>query len=129
MEFEFPGNSASRNASTENSSALRKKISRNDIPLTTRGNSDENANNPEALFNELQTLRKKYDAVVEYTVHLTAERDAIVSQLESSQRELTKEKSKKRSDGPGSNSKGDRADKKSSEKVRVAVYLFQLLHR
>jgi len=51
---------------------------------------------PDILFTELQSLRKKYDAVVEYTVHLTAERDAIVQQLETSQRELIKEKSKKK---------------------------------
>jgi hypothetical protein len=34
--------------------------------------------NPESIFGELQNLRKKYDAVVEYTVNLTAERDLMV---------------------------------------------------
>jgi hypothetical protein len=76
---------------------------------------------PEAIFAELQSLRKKYDAVVEYTVHLTGERDAIVSQLDSAQRELTKEKGKKR-DTNSSNGKGDKnADKKIVEKVRRDV--------
>jgi vesicle-associated membrane protein-associated protein A len=54
--------------------------------------------NPDLVVAELQNLRKKYDAVVEYTVHLTAERDSIVAQLESAQRELNKEKSKKKAD-------------------------------
>lgn len=43
-------------------------------------------NSSDAIFSELQTLRKKYDAVVEYTVQLTAERDTIVSQLEDAKR-------------------------------------------
>jgi len=88
---------------------------------------------PEAIFSELQSLRKKYDAVVEYTVHLTAERDAIVSQLEVSQRELSKEKSKRKGEAGGSgggaggkNEKG--ADKKVVEKgFSLFVVLFAAL--
>jgi hypothetical protein len=48
---------------------------------------------------ELQNLRKKYDSVVEYTVHLTAERDSIVGQLESAQKELTNRDKRKKIDG------------------------------
>ena len=33
------------------------------------------------LQSELQNLRKRFDAVLEYTCHLTAERDSIVAQL------------------------------------------------
>lgn len=81
---------------------------------------------PEAIFAELQSLRRKYDAVVEYTVHLTAERDAIVAQLDLAQTEIAKEKRKNKNegaDGAGANSKagkkGDKAngDKKVVEKV------------
>lgn len=86
-------------------------------------NADEGialgATNPDAIFGELQGLRKKYDAVVEYTVHLTAERDSIVSQLESSQRELTKEKNRKKGDSAAAagNGKNDKTtDKKAVEK-------------
>lgn len=50
----------------------------------------------EAVLAELQGLRKRYDAVVEYTVHLTAERDAIIARLEATQKDLIKEKSKKK---------------------------------
>lgn len=76
------------------------------------------AANPDSIFSELQALRKKYDAVVEYTVHLTAERDAIVSQLESAQRELNREKTKKKTDGSSVMSGKDKSsDKKGTEKV------------
>ncbi len=51
---------------------------------------------PESIYAELQSLRKKYDAVVEYTVHLTAERDYHFTQLEELKREIAKEKSKKK---------------------------------
>ena len=68
-----------------------------------------------------QNLRKKYDAVVEYTVHLTAERDAIIAQLEASQREVVKEKSRKKGD-TGSRESADKAsasvgDRKAADKV------------
>ena len=57
------------------------------------GNTDDPTMvaSPESLFAELQNLRKKYDAVVEYTVHLTAERDTIVQRLEETEKELTRE--------------------------------------
>lgn len=81
------------------------------------------ATSPDAMFAELQTLRKKYDAVVEYTVHLTAERDAIVSQLETANRELTKEKTKKRGDSIGSAGSGGKNDKGSDKKVVEKVHI------
>lgn len=94
-------------------------------------NADEGialgATNPDAIFGELQGLRKKYDAVVEYTVHLTAERDSIVSQLESSQRELTKEKNRKKGDSAAAagNGKNDKTtDKKAVEKVQFVCTFF-----
>lgn len=73
--------------------------------------------NPDAIFGELQGLRKKYDAVVEYTVHLTAERDAIVSQLEAAQRELTKEKNRKKGDTGAAVAGSGKSDKAADKKV------------
>lgn len=70
---------------------------------------------PELLFAELQSLRKKYDAVVEYTVHLSSERDGLVAQLEALQRELAKEKAKKK-EGNGSSKGGDKNDKRVIER-------------
>ena len=113
---------------SENVENVRNRLSTatsGDRPAGEDANSNTpiSATNSEAIFTELQTLRKKYDAVVEYTVHLTAERDGIVSQLDTAQRELTKEKAKKRSDNTSNttnaNSKGDKSsDKKMTDKVR-----------
>jgi hypothetical protein len=73
------------------------------------GAHDEVPGSPESIFTELQSLRRKYDAVVEYTVHLTAERDYHFSQLEELKKEVAKEKAKKKmmnSDGSSSSGKG-----------------------
>jgi len=83
---------------------------------------------PDILFTELQSLRKKYDAVVEYTVHLTAERDAIVQQLETSQRELIKEKSKKKTGDASAAQSGSAVDtKKGGGEQGVSVFLVVLV--
>jgi hypothetical protein len=43
-------------------------------------------------FNEeLKNLRKKYDTVVEYTVHLTAERDLVIAQMSELKKQLNRE--------------------------------------
>lgn len=106
---------------------------------SSSSNSTFAASSPEAMFTELQSIRKKYDAVVEYTVHLTAERDAIVAQLEVAQRELSKEKSKKKGSGgaaaadgatgQGAGKKGDKSgDRKIIEKgFSLFVVLFTAL--
>lgn len=54
---------------------------------------------PEAIHAELMNLKKKYDVVVEYTVHLTAERDTLMAQMEELQREYAREANR--------NNKGD----------------------
>lgn len=41
----------------------------------------EKQGTPEAVFAELQATRKKYDAVVEYTLTLTAERDMLSNKV------------------------------------------------
>mmetsp|Transcript_11985 Transcript_11985/g.12913 ORF Transcript_11985/g.12913 Transcript_11985/m.12913 type:complete len:291 (+) Transcript_11985:130-1002(+) len=100
----------------ENIESIRNKIN----PKSSSDNNSNSNNNipsnssPEVIFSELQNLRKKYDAVVEYTVHLTAERDSIVNQLDLVQRELNKEKSKKK-EGSGSG-KLDKNEKRVVEK-------------
>lgn len=45
-------------------------------------------------MDDLQELKRKYDAIVEYTVHLTAERDMIVTQLDVLKREYNSELAK-----------------------------------
>jgi hypothetical protein len=70
------------------------------------GGAEEVPGSPESIFTELQSLRKKYDAVVEYTVHLTAERDYHFSQLEELKREIAREKAKKKSMNTDGSSSG-----------------------
>ena len=55
----------------------------------------------EACWAELQGLKKKYDQVREYTVHLTAERDSVVAKLERLQNEMLQDSSGKTGKGGG----------------------------
>lgn len=98
------------------------------------------AGSPEALLAELQSLRKKYDAIVEYTVHLTAERDYHFSQSEEKRNaeEKLREKSKKKSaDNVPKLKSGDKLmDKKTNSVggispmiVIVVAFLFFFLGR
>ena len=45
----------------------------------------------ERILEDLATLKKKYDAMIQYTVSLTAERDTLVLSLENAQRERARE--------------------------------------
>jgi hypothetical protein len=121
VEFKYPenlSNSPHRPATnaSENSEAIRNKLKSEPIPISS---------SPEVIFSELQNLRKKYDAVVDYTVHLTAERDSIVNQLDAVQRELNKERSKKGKENSGS-SKSEKNEKRVVERVssNLASLLF-----
>lgn len=78
--------------------------------------SQTSASGGDNILNELQTLRKKYDAVVEYTVHVTAERDTVVAELEELKKENARDPKKK-----GSNNtpprKGASSDLQSERRV------------
>jgi hypothetical protein len=109
VEFRYP-DLLQRQASP----AAEKSLSRSDSAQNTGGSY-------EAVFTELQTLRKKYDAVVEYTVHLTAERDTIVAQLEEAKNSYAKDGRKP----PASPSrKGDKAGEKRVQQVNDLTYCF-----
>jgi hypothetical protein len=69
-----------------------------DLVSGSKSTADPSSMSPEALLAELQSLRKKYDAVVEYTVHLTAERDYHFTQAEERRKEESRDKSKKKAD-------------------------------
>ena len=69
---------------------------------------------PDQAFAELQSLRKKYDDVIAYTVHLTAERDSLITQIEEARRELTREAQKKKKEDNGS--RGDKTEKSADNK-------------
>lgn len=71
-----------------------------------------------APSSDLEALKTKYDAIVEYTVHLTAERDMIVTQLEVMKKEYNNElkqgkKSDKKSSEAGAGEKSKDADVKA----------------
>lgn len=67
-----------------NAEDVKKKIAREEI--------DPANMSPETIFQELQDLKKKYDALVDYTVHLTTERDEIGALLQTMQKEQREEK-------------------------------------
>lgn len=98
----------------ENVEILRNKISSMEKPSENKSshNSFVDSSSPDAILSELQSLRKKYDAVVEYTVHLTAERDYHFTQLEEVRREFAKEKSRRKP-----SSEGTVKQQRSAEKV------------
>jgi hypothetical protein len=75
----------------DNAESLRSKLARED--------NEALAGDPDAVMNELINLRKKYDAVVDYSAHLTAERDSIVAQFEDLQREYAREIGQKKAEG------------------------------
>jgi hypothetical protein len=121
VEFKYPELVQLQSSAIESVEGVRNRLNLASANPASNGSiSVVPTNSPEFILTELQNLRKKYDAVVEYTVHLTAERDAIVSQLETSQRELVKEKSKKKTNHTSSdvdNNLSRSNDRKSSEKV------------
>jgi hypothetical protein len=93
----------------------------NTVPASATTSSGGGGGNSSADA-DLQALRKKYDAVVEYTVRLTVERDNIIAQLDIAQRELVKEKTKKKStgmtDGGSEAAAMMKPEKKTGDKVK-----------
>ena len=72
---------------------------------------------PDQLFLEVQSLRKKYDDVIAYTVHVTAERDSLITQLEEARRELAREAQKRKKEDTGP--RGDKTEKAADNKKAV----------
>lgn len=81
---------------------------------------------------DLEALKSKYDAIVEYTVHLTAERDMIVTQLEVMKKEYNNElkqgknKDKKNMES-GAGSGGEKATGKDAEMKVVQGYSWMVI--
>lgn len=121
VEFKYPSQAPRATSSRQSTGAAESKAS------SARG--EESGSAPEVMVSELQAMRKKYDAVVEYTVHLTSERDSIVAQLESLQRELNKERAKKKGDAGTKSVQSDKVDKKLdkvtySSLLIISVFVF-----
>lgn len=80
----------------------------------------------EACWAELQQLHRKYDQVREYTVHLTAERDTVVSKLERLQSELAQQEQAR--EGGGRRRNGDAAMKQAARGIALSDFsLFAVL--
>lgn len=112
---------AEKGGSQENAETVRRQFERMPSEYVSGDN----------VKSEYETLKKKYDAVVEYTVHLTAERDNIVAQLEEAQRDLSREITKRRANAAGDITKTavkDKVEKKSEAKVcSYCIFIILLL--
>jgi hypothetical protein len=100
-------------SAADHASIVQERLARNQAETIS------NASSPEMMMQELQNLRKKYDGVVEYTVHITAERDNLLQQLEVAQKDLSKEKAKRKDTAGQSTKLGEKVDKKQVDKVRL----------
>jgi regulator of replication initiation timing len=74
----------------------------------------------ESILSELQILRQKYDAVVDYTVHLTAERDSLVKQLEDTKAE--EGGGKKMTSSPSRKGEKSASERKIQQVYRLHIY-------
>jgi hypothetical protein len=78
--------------------------------------------NQEAAMRELLSLRKKFEAVSDYTMQLTAERDSMKAKFEALQREISREDSRRGADGTnsGNDASGGSEDKLGAADTQVA---------
>ena len=96
-----------------------------EMKRASKGENGENIyeeGSSETLMADLMNLRSKYNAVIEYTVNLTAERDSIVQLLEETDKELAREMSRRKlnSTDQSKSKKSDRVgEKKMGSKVRL----------
>ena len=79
---------------------------------------------PESLLSNLKNQRMKYNAIVDYTVLLTAERDTIQQRLEESDRELARENARKKGsaiDPPRTKKDEKTVPRAAAQQVRSAL--------
>jgi len=63
--------------------------------------------NDRAVFQELQALRKRFDAILEYTCHLTQERDVMASQIKELKRQQVRRATNTDEPGGGEGGEGE----------------------
>lgn len=117
-----------RNVSiTETVEGVRNRIANLDT-LEARTVEGAPTQGSDGIFAELQGMRKKYDTLVEYTVHLTAERDYHFTQLEDLKKEFAREKARKTTTSSESPMKKAEksTDKKSVQAQGFSVYVLIL---
>lgn len=84
-------------SSSSSAAAPREKSSRrhhDDNKHSREGGAGGGDQNLESLYQDLVSTRKKYDALVEYTVKLTAERDLLTTMFQNQKTEFEKLKNK-----------------------------------
>jgi len=92
------------------------------LPESDAGFNEYGGHGIDAVISELQTLRSKYDKVLELTVNLTAEKDTMIARLNAKQnerKEITKLKEKER--------KGAKALANASKKRGMFSYTFLII--
>lgn len=114
MNADGAENMAGMGSVSEGVENIRSRMAQVDTAATPARPIEDIPGSPDGIYAELQNLRKKYDAVVEYTVHLTAERDYHFTQLEELRREYSREKARKRATG-----ETPKKESKNVEKVVV----------
>jgi regulator of replication initiation timing len=82
---------------------------------------DKSRDEVENVLPEFQILRKKYDQLVEYTVCVTAERDAIKERLDETEREHSNETIRRKQTHGNESPKIKKADKISERKLMPKV--------
>ena len=126
IEFIYPENLAEISSSSKDQSTsvpANLNALRNKMPSSDQSTNNFSANtSPDTIFSELQSLRKKYDDVIAYTVHLTAERDSLIAQYDESRRELNREISRRKASETSKTQKPEKVGE--SKKVVQQVNLF-----
>ena len=128
IEFIYPENLAEISSSSKdqntsvpaNLNALRNKMPSSD-PSTNNFSANTS---PDTIFSELQSLRKKYDDVIAYTVHLTAERDSLIAQYDESRRELNREISRRKASETSKTQKPEKVGESKKVVQQVNLFLF-----
>lgn len=107
-------------STSENVDLIRKSLASNISSGGVSSTQHGTPSSPSAAgiydANDLQILKSKYDTIVEYTVHLTAERDMIAAQLDVLKREyghMNEQNKRKDKDVKGSPRRG--ADKSGKD--------------
>ena len=119
---------------SENVDILRNRLANESILLSDVGLGPGGMHGmmtKEMILDDLDKLKQKLDAMINYTVKLTAERDSLMLALEAAQKERGRERKAKTEGGEGE----QRATKKKSEQVSMLrlrfllyIYLETLTH-
>jgi len=96
--------SASLNSKVENMRdklAAKAKWAQQEAAAASSGQGQDDGGpvNDRAVFQELQALRKKFDAILEYTCHLTQERDHMANQIKELKRQQLRGEATKENGG------------------------------